>query len=202
MIDPIMGTMNSIADALFTKSQQRVLATLFGHPERSFYANEIVRIAGTGSGAVQRVLRSLEHSGLITSRLLGNQKHYQANAESPVFGELCSLVVKTFGVTDALRATLVPLQAQIAFACVYGSTAKGGQHVASDVDLLLVSDSLVLEALLDALSSAEKIVGRKINSTLYTRAEFRRHRVTAGSFLNKVLAGERVVLMGSPDVAA
>lgn len=46
----------SLADALFTRTQQRVLALLFGQPARSFYANELISLAGMGSGAVQREL--------------------------------------------------------------------------------------------------------------------------------------------------
>ena len=46
----------SLADALLTKTQQRILGALFGQPERSFYASELIRDAGTGSGAAQREL--------------------------------------------------------------------------------------------------------------------------------------------------
>ena len=91
MIIPTLGatrsrrsTRKSLADALFTKTQQRVLRVLFGQPERSFYASELIRDAGTGSGAAQRELARLEHSDLIVTRRIGNQKHYQANAESPL----------------------------------------------------------------------------------------------------------------------
>ena len=70
----------SLADALFTKTQQRVLGVLFGQPERSFYASELIRDAGTGSGAAQRELKKLEGSGLISARRIGHLKHYQANA--------------------------------------------------------------------------------------------------------------------------
>ena len=73
MIMPILGVnvrsrrsgRKSLADALFTKTQQRVLGVLFGQPERSFYASELIRDAGTGSGAAQRELAKLEESGLI-----------------------------------------------------------------------------------------------------------------------------------------
>jgi hypothetical protein len=69
MIIPIMGTKEparskssrvergaSAADALFTGTQQRVLGLLFGQPTRSYYANELIGMAGAGSGAVQRAL--------------------------------------------------------------------------------------------------------------------------------------------------
>ena len=76
MIVPILGSKavsgrsrrKSLADALFTRTQQRVLGVLFGQPERSFYASELIRDAGTGSGAAQRELAKLEGSGLITPK--------------------------------------------------------------------------------------------------------------------------------------
>ena len=97
------------ADALFTKTQQRVLAVLFGQSDRSFYANEIIGLAASGSGAVQRELARLEEAALVTVRRIGNQKHYQANHAAPIFAELRAIVLKTFGVTDVLRAALQPL---------------------------------------------------------------------------------------------
>ena len=100
---PIMGI---CADALFTKMQQRVLAVIYGQSQRSFYANEIIGLAAIGSGAVQRELARLEASALVTVRRVGNQKHYQANHEAPIFEELRGIVLKTFGVADVLRAAL------------------------------------------------------------------------------------------------
>src|ERR1700720_379993 len=97
-----------LADALFTKTQQRVLRVLFGQPERSVYASELIREAGTGSGAAQRELAKLEESGLIVGRRIGHQKHYQANAASPLFSELRTIMLKTVGLADPLRAALQP----------------------------------------------------------------------------------------------
>src|SRR5688500_9817915 len=98
-----------LADALFAKVQQRVLGVLFGNPGRSFYANEIIARARSGTGAVQRELARLEASGLVTVNRVGKQKHYQANPASPVFDELRSLVIKTVGLVDVLRAALAPV---------------------------------------------------------------------------------------------
>jgi hypothetical protein len=91
----------ALADALFTRTQQRVLGLLFGHPSRSYYATELIALAGAGSGAVQRELARLLGSGLITVRPIGNQKHYQANSESPLFHELRSIAQKTMRVGEA-----------------------------------------------------------------------------------------------------
>ena len=58
--------MTSAADALFPAVRQRVLAVLFGSPDRSFYANELIALARSGTGAVQRELASLLAAGLVT----------------------------------------------------------------------------------------------------------------------------------------
>ena len=52
----------SIADALLTTTQQRVLALLFGQPSRSFYSSELIELTRSGSGAVQRELKRLWHT--------------------------------------------------------------------------------------------------------------------------------------------
>jgi hypothetical protein len=91
---------SGVADALFTKVQQRVLAVLFGNHSRSFYTNELIALACSGSGAVQRELARLEAAELVTVRRVGNQKHYQANASAPIFEELRGLVLKTSGLVD------------------------------------------------------------------------------------------------------
>ncbi|HEU4889860.1 MAG TPA: winged helix-turn-helix domain-containing protein [Thermoanaerobaculia bacterium] len=188
----------TIADALFSRTQQRVLGILFGEPQRSFFVNEIFQRAGSGRGSVQRELQRLLASGLITVRQVGNQKHYQANEASPVFRELRSIVLKTTRLVDPLLAALRPLRRQIELAFVYGSVARGEETAASDVDLLVVSDDLLLEQLLAALEKAEREVGRPIHPTLYTRAEFSTRRKN-NAFVRKVLAGPVMPLMGSVD---
>jgi hypothetical protein len=91
------------ADALFSKVQQRVLGVLFGNSDRSFYAKEIIGLASSGSGAVQRELARLVASGLVTVSQVGKQKHHQANPDSPLFSELRVLALKSFALGDVLR---------------------------------------------------------------------------------------------------
>ena len=192
--------MTSAADALFPAVRQRVLAVLFGSPDRSFYANELIALARSGTGAVQRELASLLAAGLVTVRDQGNQKHYQANAASPVFAELRGLVLKTVGLADVLRAALAPLAGQITMAFVYGSVARQQDTAASDVDVLIVSDALGYAEVFGALESAAQTLGRTINPTLYTRAELARRRAQDNAFVTRVLDQPRIWLMGDEEV--
>ncbi|MEZ5583483.1 MAG: nucleotidyltransferase domain-containing protein [Candidatus Competibacteraceae bacterium] len=176
------------------------MALIFGQPDRSYFATEIIDRLSAGSGAVQRELKKLADSGLVTVSQVGNQKHYQANPAAPIYSELCSLIRKTVGMVGPLRQALEPASETIELALIYGSVAKGTAGASSDIDLLIVSNNLTLEAVYRLLASAEENLGRKINPTLYTSKEFQQRLQTGNSFLQKVLAGETMILQGSlPD---
>ncbi len=192
-------TATSLADALFPRVRQRVLAVLFGTPDRSFYANEVIALAQSGTGAVQRELAGLSEAGLLTVSKQGNQKHYQANADAPVFAELRGLVLKTMGVADVLRAALAPLAGQIEQAFVYGSVARQQDTAHSDVDLMVVSASLGYGELFGALEAATQTLGRTINPTLYTPQDIAKRIEQDNAFVTRVLQQPTVWLIGKQE---
>ena len=199
-IVPNMGTMNTgLSDALFTKTQQRVLGLLFSHPDRSYYAKEILRLTGSGTGAVQRELHKLTSAGLIEMKKVGNQKHYQANRSSPIFKELHCIVIKTFGVADILRRFLEPFSEQIQFALVYGSVAGGSDTADSDIDLMIVSRHLSYSDLFSTLSEAENKLGRTVNPVVYQPEQIQQKLNTDNAFIQKVLEKPVIFLIGSDD---
>lgn len=187
----------SVADALFAKAQQRVLGVLFGNPGRSFFANELIALAGTGTGAVQRELTRLATAGLVTVKRVGNQKHYQANTASPVFGELRGLVAKTSGIADVLRTALAPLMDRISAAFVYGSVAKNEDTTASDIDLMVLSDSLTYGDVFAVLEESAAKLGRRVNPTVYSRQELARRIKQGNSFVTRVMAQPKIWLIGN-----
>ena len=187
----------SMADALFSKTQQNVLALIFGQPDRSFYTNEIIEKSGGGSGAVQRELSRLVRSGLVCSHKVGTQKHYQANAEAPVFSELTGLIQKSVGIVEPLRKALVPYQSHITFAFVYGSVAKKTDTAFSDIDVLIVSDQLSYADVFPALEKLSQEWGRKVEPTIYTPVELHDHIHADNSFIKRVLSQPKLWLMGS-----
>lgn len=192
----------SLADALFSGTQQRVLALLFGQPERSFYANEVITLVRSGSGAVQRELARLAQSELVTVRQSGKQKHYQANPQSPIFAELVGITQKTMGLAEPLRAALAPLAPRIRAAFVYGSVAKRQDTASSDIDLMLVSEDVSYPELFMAIEGLNEQLGRKVNPTVYTPAELTQRVARGDAFLQRVLAQPRIWLMGGDDVLA
>lgn len=192
----------NLSDALFTTTQQRVLACLFGQPGASFNVSELIHKTGAGSGAVQRELARLSGSGLLTVEQVGNQKHYRANPDSPIHDELVGIVRKTFGLAAPLREALAPLAARLQAAFVYGSVAKGSDTATSDIDLMLVSDTLDYAQVMAALHPLIERMDREINPTLYAPAELRARLDAGNSFITRVLAQPRLWLIGNDDALA
>lgn len=187
----------ALANALFTNTQQRVLGLLFGQPDRSYFANEIILRAGSGSGAVQRELARLEASGLVTVRRVGNQKHFQANPASPIFEPLRHIVQSTVGLAGPIQRALAPLAGGIRAAFIYGSVAKKRDTATSDIDLMVISDHLSYADLFGALESAIERLGRTVNPTVLSEREFAK-RVKAGeAFITRVIAQPKIWLIGS-----
>jgi predicted nucleotidyltransferase len=190
---------SAVAAALFTPVQQRVLGLLFGQPERRFQSAELIRLAGSGTGAVHRLLQRLAAAGLIAVTRDGNQKYYTAQKESPVFQDLHGLIVKTVGVVDPLRSALAPLADRIDLAFVFGSIAKGTERTGSDIDLLVVTDDLAYADIYAALVPVEQILGRTINPTVFTRAEWKRKRSRNDSFAARINTQRKLFVIGSDD---
>jgi len=145
----------SIGDALFTKTQQRVLGLLYGQPDRSFFANEIMRQVNMGRGTVRRELERLVDAGLLSITRQGNQNHYQARQDNPVFSELLGIVRKTLMNTVApvsdedrlvigntivisrIALTRLAHRYHINRLVLFGSAARGELTPESDIDLLV-----------------------------------------------------------------
>jgi predicted nucleotidyltransferase len=185
----------SLIGALLSDSQSRIFRWLFGQPERSYHLNELRRLTGLGSASLQRELNKLTEAGLVRSERVGNLRRFQANAESPVYSELVALTHKTLGVQPLLAEALMPLAPKLETAFIYGSVAKGTDKAKSDVDVMLVGSKLTLSEVLEVLVPVESQLGRKINPTVLTPAEFKRRRAQKDSFVNRVLAQPTLSLM-------
>jgi predicted nucleotidyltransferase len=188
-----------IADALFTKTQQRVLGLLYGRPDKTFYTTEIMRSAKIGRGTISRELDRLALSGLINVSKQGNQRHYQAKADNPVFDELVSIIKKTFGLADVIRAALLPVTEQINWAFIYGSIAKGEATSASDVDLMVVSPSLAYTEIMALLPEAEQTINRPINPSIYTAEQIKQKMQANNVFVSRVMQQNKIWIKGSED---
>jgi predicted nucleotidyltransferase len=186
-----------LSNALFSKVQQRVLALIFSHPERSFYTSEIVRNVRSGVGAVERELSKLERSGLVSIERIGNQKHYRANQAAPIFDDLRGLVEKTVGLAEPIKKSLQPYVESIKSAFVYGSVAKGADTARSDIDLLVIGDELNYSDLYAAAQKLEKKLRRKVNPLFVSPYDWKRKISDKGSVFSKISHSPKIFIIGS-----
>lgn len=189
----------AIGDALFTKTQQRVLGLLYGTPDKSFYTNEIIRWANMGRGTIRRELDRLVSAGILSVTPTGNQNHYQARPENPIFKELLEIVRKTFGVADVIGQALKPLDSRIELAFIYGSIAKSTDARTSDIDLMLVGEGLNYGDVMAVLIPLEELLLRPTNPTIYTPADFISKLDEDNSFLVRVMEQPKLKIKGEID---
>jgi predicted nucleotidyltransferase len=187
----------SPSGVLFSNVQQRVLALLFGNPDRSFYTSEVLKHVNSGTGAVQRELSRLRRSGLVSAERIGRKMHYKANHDSPIYRELQRLVLKTVGLVDPLAEALKPYAANINAAFVFGSIAKGTHHAGSDIDLMVVGNDLNYADLYESLQRAEAKLHRPVRPLFMSLHEWQRGRAETDSFVHKISEQPTISVIGS-----
>ncbi len=181
--------------SLFGKTRQALLSLLYTRADEAHLQESLIQLAALGRGTVQRELEFLARAGIVRRTVRGRQVYFQANAESPIYSELRGLVVKTAGVAGALRAALAPLAERIQAAFIYGSVAKGQERRASDVDVMVIGEVSFAETS-EALAGAQKSIGREVNPSVYSPADFRAKLAAKHHFLRSVLKGEKIFLFG------
>ena len=196
------GGRRSVGPALFGAARQGVLRLCFSNPDVRQYQQSIIEALRLGSGAVQRELTRLSDAGILARTKEGRQIYFQANRDCPVFTELRSLVRKTLGISGVLRDALSPLADDICCAFVYGSVATGTETAHSDVDIMIVSDSVSLDAVLTACSEAQAENGSEINPSVYSTSELRRKIAGGHHFLSSVMGSPKEFLIGTEDELA
>ena len=188
----------ALSDVLFGQIRGGVLALLYGWADKAFYVRQIARHLHASAGAVRRELEKLAAVDLIVRTSLGNQVFYQVNQRHPVFFEMRALVNKTVGIFNTLHSALESLGNRISVAFVYGSIARQEERAGSDIDLMIIGD-IELDDVLVRLSEAETALSRAVNPTVYSIHEFKRKLEDGNHFLNAVVDGKKVFLIGNED---
>ncbi len=189
---------SSLIDALFPRIRQGILAATVMHPERWWYLSDLARHLRVTPSSLQRELTSLVQAGILERRQEGRQVYYRPDPECPILSELQSIMVKTAGLVDVLRQVLQPFAPRIECAFIYGSIARSEELGDSDIDLMLIG-RLGLSDLAPALPPAEQRLGRSINPTLYAPNEWGQKRQEGHPFLQRVLDGEKLFVIGTQD---
>lgn len=156
----------SLADFLLTSRQQKILAPLLLNPGHSYRLSELLAMSGTGRGASQKHIDNFVQAGLLQEERRGNQRCLQINRDFPLYEDLRSICLKSFGLGEGLKTVLEPLANRITEAFVFGSVASGTDRAESDIDLMVIG-SVSLISLMDVIAPFEKRLHRSIHINLY-----------------------------------
>jgi predicted nucleotidyltransferase len=190
--------MKSLASELLGSSRAAILATLLLRPESELHARELARVTNVSIGTLLRELKTLLALGLVKRREVGRQVFFSADPASPVYSELASLLRKTVGLGDRLREALAPLAKRVRVAFVYGSMAAGNAAPHSDVDVMVIGD-VSFSDVTRALHAEQAELRREINPTVMSAMEFESKRRKRDGFVQSVVKGPKIWLVGSED---
>lgn len=175
----------------------KILEQFFFHPGQAFYVRSLAREIHENPPPVGRELTNLEKAGVLTSEMIGNQKHYSIDNHCPIIDELRTIFLKTSGVSAEIAKKLNEFS-EVELVFIYGSYAKGDAKTTSDVDLMIVGNINSTQIALE-ISELEQELKREINYALYHRDEILDRIGKEGDFLHEVFSGDHIILIGSED---
>ena len=147
---------------------------------------------------MRRELSLLTRAGVLERDVQGNQVRFRANESYPIYEELRSILKKTTGVADQLRAALAPLADSIVAAFIYGSIASGRERPNSDIDLMIIG-TVRFEDIIRLIHPLQQELRREINPHVYTAAEFKRKARENSSYIDRILKLPKISVIGDPD---
>jgi len=181
------------------KSRVRIklLKLFFLNRNQEFYLRELARLTEENLNSMRVELRNLAKAGVITVDRRGNQTLYRVNKTCAVHEELRRLILKTAGIGDTIRASLMSMGG-VRYALVFGSFASGEEVAESDVDLLIVGD-VNEEQLIKNIGTLEKQLSRDINYILWNNKEFDRRIRQKHHLMQDITEKTLIMVIGDED---
>lgn len=185
-----------LSDVLFSEYRKRILGMLLLHPEQGYHVRELARLTNTSAGTLHKELSKLSDAGILQTKKVGNQQHYSANVQCPIFEELASIFRKTSGLADVIADALSSVKSQIKLAMVFGSVARGEAQANSDIDLMVVGD-ISFGDVVSLLHESQATLRREINPVVYSVDSFKTRVEKSDSFIKEILNKPKLFIIGS-----
>lgn len=185
-----------MSSLIFSEYRKRILGLLLLNPNASYHVRELARLTNTPPGTIHKELVKLTAGGILQSKKMGNQVHYSADMQCPIFEELAGILRKTSGLVDVLAEALISVGHEISLAFIFGSVARGEQNSNSDVDIMLIG-SISFGDAVQALYSIQATLQRELNPVVYSVEEFKRRFENNDSFIKEVLAKPKLFIIGT-----
>jgi predicted nucleotidyltransferase len=187
-----------LSTLITSKSRVEILTWFFTHPGERFHYLQLDKLLKASRPSLQKELKRLDDAGILLSKKEANIRFYWVNQDHPLYPALKEMIFKTTGLADALKESLGPLVTRINAAFIYGSVAKNLEEARSDIDLMVVGD-VDLDDLHRAIASAEQLIDREVNITVFDEADFKKQLGQKRAFVSDVMSGPKILLLGGED---
>jgi predicted nucleotidyltransferase len=187
-----------LSTLITSKSRVEVLTWFVTHPGERFHYRELDRLLAAAPRSIQKELERLEGAAILCSKKEGSIRFYWVNQDHPLFAPLKEIIFKTTGLADALKESLGPLVHKIKAAFIYGSVAKNLEEATSDIDVMVIGD-IDLDDLHQAIRSAEQLLDREVNFSVFDEADFKKQLAQKRAFVTDVISGPKIFLVGGED---
>jgi predicted nucleotidyltransferase/biotin operon repressor len=174
--------------------QARLLALLLLDEPSGVTTPQLAARLNASEASLHRELTRLRDAGILEREPIGRTFVYRPSLSSPIHAPLKELIVRTMGVETQLRDVLAHVGG-VEAAAIFGSWAAGRIGASSDIDLLVVGDP-DSDQLLEGVRRVEAIVGREIDVKVYRRDELRQRQADGSPFVEAMLSGPLVPLVG------
>jgi len=190
--------MADLNDIITSKVRIKIIELFFGNPNEMYHVRGIVRETDEEINAVRRELTRMEEAGVIKKEARGNRIYYWVRDDYPMYGDLISMVAKTRGLGAALIAnkTKIGKPNFVMFSGRFAMHKKRKKE--DDVDILVVGD-ITLPELATIVRMEESKRKHEINYTVMSREELSFRKQRRDPFLQGILAGSRVMIIGDQD---
>lgn len=190
--------MVELTDIITSKVRVKILNLFFSDISEIYHVRGIVREIKEEINAVRRELKRLEEAGVLKKEVRGNRVYYFTREDYPFYGELLAMVAKTTGIGAELRS-LKDKIGKIGYLMFSGKfVRRKPRKREDDVDILVVGE-VVLPELASIIRKEESKRGCEINYTVMSRDEFDFRKKRRDPFLNGILAGGRVMVLGDQE---
>src|SRR5258706_295237 len=186
-----------LSDFITSKCRIKLLNVFLTFPYEMFHVRELVRRTGDEINAVRRELSFLTQKGVLTREQRANRVYYSLSKSYPFYYDILRLAAKTTGLGAEIIKNRAKL-GKIKYAMLSGKFIRGLEKTPEDVDFLIVG-TVVLPELALLVRNEEARLSREINYTVMTEDEFFFRKSRHDPFVEKILSGSRIMLLGDEE---
>lgn len=182
---------------MISKVRVKMLELFFRNPNELYYVRQITRMIEEEINAVRRELERMTETGILKSEKRGNRLYYYLNRQYDFYSELLRLIGKSTGLGKSIKKMRKEL-GKLRYVMFSGKFAQHKNRGVNEVDILMVG-AVKLKEFEPLLRAEEKLRGHEINYTIMTEEEFEFRKTRRDPFLQEILAGGRVMIIGDED---